>query len=53
MRADRLSALTQWEHALPLALAREFDGGLEALREEGVEGAAKFAGGAGRHGHFE
>ena len=53
MRADRLSALTQWEHALPRALAREFEGGLEALREEGVEGAARFAGGAGRHGHFE
>jgi enoyl-CoA hydratase len=53
MRADRLSALTQWEHALPLALAHEFEGGLEALREEGVEGAARFAGGAGRHGHFE
>ncbi|MBE2253721.1 MAG: crotonase/enoyl-CoA hydratase family protein [Myxococcus sp.] len=52
LRADRRSALTQWEHALPAALSREFDGGLSALRDEGVEGAARFAKGAGRHGHF-
>lgn len=53
MRADRMSALTQWEFDLPKALSREFDGGLEALKAEGVAGAARFASGAGRHGQFE
>jgi len=52
MRADRLSALTQWELPLPKALKAEFEGGLGALVEEGVEGAARFAKGAGRHGRF-
>lgn len=52
MQADRMSALTQWEFSLPMALAREFEGGLEALLEEGVEGAGRFASGAGRHGAF-
>jgi enoyl-CoA hydratase len=52
MRADRMSALTQWEHDLPRALANEFDGGLGALLAEGVEGAGRFAKGAGRHGAF-
>lgn len=52
LRADRLSALTQWELPLPKALAQEFDGGLDALLEEGVDGAARFSKGAGRHGQF-
>ncbi|MFZ5445308.1 MAG: crotonase/enoyl-CoA hydratase family protein [Myxococcota bacterium] len=52
LRADRHSALTQFDLPLPEALLREFEGGLEALREEGVAGAARFAAGAGRHGDF-
>ncbi len=52
LRADRRSALTQWEHDLPSALSLEFEGGLDALKEEGVAGAARFAGGVGRHGRF-
>ncbi len=52
MRADRASALAQWEFDLPRALAREFEGGLEALVDEGVDGAARFARGQGRHGRF-
>jgi enoyl-CoA hydratase len=52
LRADRLSAYGQFDVPLPEALRREFEGGLHALREEGVAGAARFAGGAGRHGDF-
>jgi enoyl-CoA hydratase len=50
LRADRASVLRQ--HDLPLreALRQEFDHGLGALRHEGVAGAARFAGGRGRHG---
>jgi enoyl-CoA hydratase len=47
-----LSAYGQFDVPLPEALRREFEGGLHALREEGVAGAARFAGGAGRHGDF-
>jgi enoyl-CoA hydratase len=52
MRADRTSAITQFDHELPEAILHEFRGGLAALHEEGVKGAARFAGGAGRHGDF-
>lgn len=52
LRADRLSAYGQFDGALPEALSREFEGGLRALQAEGVAGAARFAGGAGRHGDF-
>lgn len=52
LRADRHSALTQFDVPLPEALRREFDGGLGALQQEGVEGAQRFAHGAGRHGAF-
>lgn len=53
MRADRLSAHTQFELPLPQALLREFEGGLAALAEEGIAGAQRFASGAGRHGSFD
>jgi enoyl-CoA hydratase len=51
MRSDRLSSYDQWDLGLVDALARELDHGLVPLRE-GVsrDGAARFAGGAGRHG---
>ena len=52
MRADRSSALSQFDHELPQAILKEFEGGLAALQAEGVSGAARFAGGAGRHGDF-
>ncbi len=52
MRADRASAVSQFDHPLPEAILREFNGGLAALQQEGVAGAARFAGGAGRHGDF-
>jgi len=52
MRADRASAIHQFDHELPEAILREFEGGLAALQNEGVAGAARFAGGAGRHGDF-
>ncbi len=53
MRADRLSAYGQFDLPLPEAILKEFEGGLAALMAEGVEGAARFAAGAGRHGSFE
>lgn len=52
MRADRASAIGQWDLALPEALRAEGVGGLEALLAEGVAGASRFAEGAGRHGVF-
>lgn len=52
MRADRASAIAQWDLALPEALRAEGAGGLEALLAEGIDGAAQFAAGAGRHGAF-
>lgn len=52
LRADRLSALTQWDWPLPEALQREWDGGKRCIGAA-LAGAARFAGGAGRHGDFE
>jgi enoyl-CoA hydratase len=52
MRADRVSALTQWGFGEHEAMGREFDGATGTLGEA-VRGAARFAGGAGRHGSFE
>lgn len=53
MRADRTSAITQFDLPLPEALRAEFEGGVGALLEEGVHGAGRFAKGAGRHGRFD
>jgi enoyl-CoA hydratase len=51
MRADRLSALEQWSLDLAAAHANEFRRGAEVVRSgETREGAARFSGGAGRHG---
>jgi enoyl-CoA hydratase len=50
LRADRASVHRQAGLPLRDALRRELEGGLEALRREGVAGAARFAGGKGRHG---
>lgn len=54
LRADRLSALTQWGEGLDDALRAETVTGLEVVRSgETHEGATRFAQGAGRHGRFE
>lgn len=51
MLADRQSAYTQWDLPLPQALKQEWDHGRECIAE-GLQGAARFAGGQGRHGKF-
>jgi enoyl-CoA hydratase len=53
LRADRLSALQQWDLAEEQAIASELRGGLEVIASgETMSGAARFASGAGRHGAF-
>lgn len=53
MRADRQSALTQWDLPLEEALVQEGAGGYPVVQKEAIAGADKFARGAGRHGAFE
>jgi enoyl-CoA hydratase len=49
LRADRLSALNQW--GMPEADAIDFEfGSLTRVAAEALEGAGRFAAGAGRHG---
>ncbi|MHB8670626.1 MAG: crotonase/enoyl-CoA hydratase family protein [Acidimicrobiales bacterium] len=51
LRADRQSALRQWDLPLSEALLAETRGGLEVIRSgETRDGARRFAAGAGRHG---
>ena len=50
LRADRASAYAQWDLPLHEALQREGAGGHAAVLAEGLDGAARFAAGAGRHG---
>ncbi len=53
MRSDRRSSYDQWALELPAAIDRERELGLATIRSgETVEGASRFAGGAGRHGQF-
>ena len=49
MRADRMSAYLQHDLSLEDALQKQLGLGSKALMEA-VQGAARFAGGAGRHG---
>ncbi len=51
LRADRLSAYSQWDLPLPQALQQEWDRGKNCIGE-GLQGAARFADGQGRHGKF-
>lgn len=51
MRADRASAYAQWDLPLPQALKQEWERGRECIGE-GLQGAARFAAGQGRHGRF-
>lgn len=54
MRSDRRSSYEQWSLSLEEALRRETQLGLEVIRSgETLEGAKRFAAGAGRHGSFE
>ena len=53
MRSDRLSTYEQHGMTLEAALANELRHGVASLAAEGVGGAARFAGGAGRGGTFD
>ena len=53
VRADRASAWRQHGLSLRDAMRQEYEGGLAALRREGIESAGRFAAGAGRHGDYE
>lgn len=50
MRADRMSTYEQFDLSFADAMRNELRHGLRALQGEGVEGATRFAEGAGRHG---
>ena len=50
MLADRESTYRQWNLPLDEALRQEGERGYRIVFEEGVAGAARFSGGAGRHG---
>jgi enoyl-CoA hydratase len=53
MRGDRASVYEQWGMAQDQAIANEFRHGLATLKSgETLSGAARFAGGDGRHGRF-
>lgn len=52
LRADRLSAYRQWDLPLEEALHQEWERGKQRL-PDAFAGAARFAGGQGRHGEFE
>jgi len=54
MRSDRLSSYQQWDLDQAEALKLETRLGLETIRSgETLEGAQRFASGAGRHGQFD
>jgi len=54
MKGDRLSAYQQFDLSLARAMENEFRIGLETIGSgETIEGATRFAGGAGRHGKFK
>ncbi len=50
MRNDRLSVLDQHGLDEAAAIRRELEHGMRSLAADALEGAARFAGGAGRHG---
>jgi enoyl-CoA hydratase len=52
MLTDRGSAFRQWDLPLAEALREEGRAGVRIVFEEGLEGAARFARGEGRHGSF-
>jgi enoyl-CoA hydratase len=52
LRNDRLSMLDQEGQSEEQALLGEYHHGLRSLEAGALEGAARFAGGEGRHGAF-
>jgi len=53
MRADRLSAMQQWDFPEEEAIKNEMRGGLEVIASgETLSGATRFASGVGKHGAF-
>jgi len=50
LRQDRLSVYQQTDLALPAAFESEWQHGMVSLAADSLSGAARFAGGAGRHG---
>lgn len=53
MLTDRRSVYRQWDLDLQEALREEGKGGYPVVFEEAIEGARRFAKGAGRHGRFD
>ncbi len=53
MNSDRLSAYEQFGMSLDGAIANEFKRGMNALAQEAVSGASRFAQGKGRGGTFQ
>jgi|SRR5215472_14633231 len=54
LRGDRMSSFEQWSMSWEQARANEIHHGLEVLASgESVQGAGRFASGAGRHGDFQ
>ncbi|WP_435768811.1 crotonase/enoyl-CoA hydratase family protein [Nocardioides sp. SYSU DS0651] len=53
LREDRLSSYEQQGLPIGEALAAEWRHGLRSLAADTLDGAARFAGGAGRHGTFD
>ena len=54
LRSDRISSYAQWELDQEAALKLETRLGLDTIRSgETLEGAKRFAAGAGRHGKFD
>lgn len=51
MKADRMSTYTQWDLPLAEALRQEWERGKHCIAD-GLDGASRFATGAGRHGQF-
>ena len=51
MRADRMNAYQQWDLSLPQALHLEWERSKHRIGD-GLEGAARFSAGEGRHGKF-
>jgi enoyl-CoA hydratase len=52
VRADRQSAQLQYGLSVREAMKSEWRNGIAVLETEGIQGAARFAGGVGRHGDF-
>ena len=51
LRADRMNAYEQWGRSLPEALKAEWERSKHRIGD-GLQGAARFAAGEGRHGKF-